>query len=150
MKLLHHASAEFQLEPRVYEQKIDHKPMGFWIDAQAGDELTWKRYIDQYEDGLSTRATYKIGLDLNAKIRVLSNKMDMKAFTSEYGQFSPFDPEYCGDIDWKRVAEEYQGILIAPFISECEEDPEYTWYWTWTISSGCIWDLNAISVFELS
>jgi hypothetical protein len=45
-------------------------------------------------------------------------------------------------IDWQRVAEQHQGIIITPYQWECRYSID--WYYIWDCASGCIWDPDAI------
>jgi hypothetical protein len=60
-------------------------------------------------------------------------------------------------IDWMRVAEKHEGILIAPYLGERLTEPNefleshkeewWRWYYSWDCASGCIWNPNAVSEF---
>ena len=54
-----------------------------------------------------------------------------------------------GCIDWRLVAEEWQGIVIAPYLWERRFDSDARWYYSWDCASGCIWDHRAIAAIEL-
>lgn len=45
-------------------------------------------------------------------------------------------------IDWKQVSNYYAGIEIAPYLYSQRYK---TWYYTWDVASGCIWDPSIIS-----
>ena len=61
-------------------------------------------------------------------------------FTAEYGD----NERYCRMIQWDRVAERYQGIVITPYIWSRRLEPETHWYYPWDCASGCIWDGEAV------
>ena len=48
-----------------------------------------------------------------------------------------------GVINWPKVAEKYQGVVIAPYCWEARI--ELDWYYSWDVASGCIWDPVAIA-----
>jgi hypothetical protein len=49
------------------------------------------------------------------------------------------------EIDWYRVAEQYDGIIITPYIYERRLTEYTTWYYSWDCASGCIWNGKAIA-----
>lgn len=48
-------------------------------------------------------------------------------------------------IDWRRVAESYQGIVIAPYVWARRHHLASGWYYAWDCASGCIWDSAAVA-----
>lgn len=44
-------------------------------------------------------------------------------------------------IKWDKVADDYGGIEICPWI---EKRKYYLWYNTFDVASGCIWNINSI------
>lgn len=51
-----------------------------------------------------------------------------------------------GGIDWAKVSEKYQGILVKPFHSVDLREPGFFWYRTFDCCGGCVWDLDAIEI----
>jgi hypothetical protein len=55
-------------------------------------------------------------------------------------------------INWKQVSIDYDGIEICPFLINSyfkfknDKSNKYisSWYFSWSVASGCIWNLNAI------
>jgi hypothetical protein len=84
-----------------------------------------------------------IVLSDSANILRLWCPADIDAFHEGY---SVQDRYYRPKIDWARVAEEYQGIIIAPYCWQRRLDgPAHSWYYGWDCASGCIWDAEAIA-----
>jgi hypothetical protein len=50
-------------------------------------------------------------------------------------------------IDWKKVAKEYSGIEICPYIGE--QRLKFSWYYPWDVASGCVWDNSAVKSINL-
>ncbi len=50
-------------------------------------------------------------------------------------------------LEWDKVKDKYQGIIIAPYQWECRLALETCWYYGWDCASGCIWDLDCIKEF---
>jgi hypothetical protein len=42
------------------------------------------------------------------------------------------------DIDWERLAKEYDGVEIAPYQWQ-RRLSDQRWYYSWDCASGCIW-----------
>lgn len=49
-------------------------------------------------------------------------------------------------ISWKKVRKNYDGIIIAPYQWDCRNASETTWYYPWDCASGCIWNLEKVSL----
>ena len=41
--------------------------------------------------------------------------------------------------DWKLIAQEFDGIEIAPYQWEIRMDYNFFWYYGWDCASGCLW-----------
>jgi hypothetical protein len=48
------------------------------------------------------------------------------------------------EIEWRKVAERFDGIIIAPYIWQRRLDLESSWYYSWDCASGCIWNASAV------
>ena len=48
-------------------------------------------------------------------------------------------------IDWPRVASDYAGIEICPYLSSKRMDEDSFWYYGWDVASGCVWDSKGIT-----
>ncbi len=51
-----------------------------------------------------------------------------------------------GYVDWKRVAELYDGVEIPNYIWECRLRLEPFWYYGWDCASGCVWNVKDIKL----
>lgn len=129
------------------------KPFGLWLSVDGEDDwAAWCRSEDFNLAGLGRR--YRIYLKPDANILQLQSSADIFSFTEKYDK--PVDyGRHLGSrvgnyIDWERLAQEYQGIVIAPYQWECRLHMQSNWYYSWDCASGCVWDANAIDRFELS
>lgn len=66
-------------------------------------------------------------------------------------KFKDFHNKYFNGngIDWNRVSKDYKGIEIIPYRYEFRMEYLYSWYYTWDIPSGCIWDLSAMKDYKV-
>lgn len=122
---------------RQYGQQRSSKPAGLWFDVN-GD---WRRWCESESFG-ATRLAYRHDLapDLQ-RVLWLKNPDDIDRFTSEY-RIDRYK------LDWHAVANQYAGIVIAPYqwtrrLAVCT-----LWYYSWDCASGCVWDLTAINAFR--
>lgn len=157
MRLLHHTdSTEFpppssiKSTPQGFKredgrtERID-KPAGFWVSVEGPDD--WAHWCTSESFGLGKR-TFEVLLSPNANILCLNSALDIDLFTQEYGMGYPGLPRLSMSnpgIDWKRVAEKHQGIIITPYIWSRRLDGGASWYYGWDCASGCIWDAEAIA-----
>jgi hypothetical protein len=115
------------------KQDVDHKPEGLWY--AIGDEwIDWVR-TEMPEWEYDNVFVLEINED---RVKKLSSYEDIEEFTKQYGR-KDFGFMM---IDWKKVAEKYSGIEIAPY--DYEARMKFNWYYTWDVASGCIWNKEGI------
>lgn len=148
--LWHYSREPFALERRTYEQDDPReygKPHGFWISVEGNDD--WPSWCEGEQFRLETLA-YRSPVSFTDKANILRVTP---------GLMSPFDRDYSTEwmwgengrwtargIDWRAVAEKYDGIIIAPYSWHHRSD--LAWYYPWDCASGCVWNLDAITVGE--
>jgi hypothetical protein len=117
------------------------KPTGFWVSIE-GDGDGWSDWCRSEQFGVERLAhEHEVTLAPDARILRITTPEGIDALTAEYGT-----GRYGGiEIDWPRLAEEYQGILIAPYQWSRRLLAGCTWYYGWDCASGCIWDLTAVA-----
>jgi hypothetical protein len=149
MKLLHYSRdpiTEPLYDKDPWDNRFD-KPRGFWVTVDG--EHCWKTWCiseDYYQEGL--RCAHEVTLKPEARILILSTEEAVRAFSQQYRErFSPSGR--AAGIDWKRVAEDYDGIIITPYQWGLRLDMEVDWYYTWDCASGCIWSVDAIESVKL-
>lgn len=128
------------------------KPEGFWYSCHD----SWYNWIirEDMKDFLH-RYIHKININRNIlttiqikdknKLLVIKNTKDFDIFNKRYGiKYDDLSGQY--DIihyviNWKKVARDYGGIEICPYLSRRKK---YFWYLMWDVASGCIWDVRHI------
>lgn len=88
------------------------------------------------------RAAYELRKTLEL---IANSKNEIDSNMAGFDMGTPFVYE----IDWKKVTEEYQGIIISPYIWQRRLAPHTMWYYGWDVASGCIWDTDAIEEVKL-
>lgn len=149
MRLLHYSDnpvltvrSVSQADP---ERSRFDKPKGFWISVEGEDDwASWCRN-ENFRD-VDAQVVTEVFLTRDANVLLLKTAEDLDEITREYGN-SPIPelPDFVS-IDWERLAEEYQGIIIAPYIWERRLDGIAKWYYGWDCASGCIWDAAAVTL----
>jgi hypothetical protein len=127
---------EFKSIP-IEDQNHHHKPRGLWY----GIGTSWIDWIRSEMPEWETDNIFKLDID-ESKILMIRNIEELDAFDKKY---TDNDDMWRG-IDWRKVASEYGGIEIAPYIYEGRF--EYLWYYGWDVASGCIWDDGVIINIE--
>ncbi len=129
---------------RTYVQEAQpcYKPQGLWFEVD-GD---WQRWC-KAEDWGKEWFVIEHFLEFDpARVLHLESAFTIDLFHERYA--IPCGTLRLGlTIDWPRVADEYAGIVIAPYC--WERRMEYMWYYGWDCASGCIWDLSIITKFEV-
>ena len=157
MKLSHYTDRPLELDrERTYVQPdrpfAHQKPRGFWVSVDGPDD--WKDWCIGEEYGLDS-LTHRtvVALSPTANVLVLDSVAKLLSFTVG---FSKLDAAYAhieerlrpgmSGIDWPTVAEQYDGIIITPYQWQCRMLDTTSWYYGWDCASGCIWNLDVLSV----
>lgn len=151
---LNHWSMEpiTNIDDRQYQQRIAWKPSGLWFDVDR-DWLRWCDGEDYRRECLRYRHRLKLADD--AVILRLSGSDAILRFTEEYAKPHPaltdldnevniFDRHHSAVIDWPRIAESFQGIIITPYCWRARW--AFMWYYGWDCASGCVWDPSILTI----
>jgi hypothetical protein len=139
---IHMSKTSFELEQRTFAQRVTMKPSGFWYGF-GSEWIDWCRHEMPNWTG-----KYIYGVDVdNINILRITTHMELMQFSREY-QSDVSDTGYRRDageaIDWKMVANKYDGIEINPY--QFEARMQYMWYYGWDIASGCVWNLKNVKL----
>lgn len=148
-RLLHygkqHVTAVYSIPIEEQSKHRDglHKPRGLWVSVEG--EMDWKEWCEAENFGCLDCVT-EIILRPTATILRLSGAYDIDAFHAEYARDKYPGMTYAMyAIEWPRVAERYDGIIIAPYVWQRRLDgPASDWYYGWDCASGCIWNADAV------
>lgn len=138
MNLIHYSVNKIE----VLDATVDYsglsmqrfKPRGLWVSVDDAWEV-WCR-DEEYELARLTHK-HKIKLRDTANILLLDTTEKIRAFDEQYKLNMLVEK-----IDWLRVKQHYDGIIIAPY--QWSLRYELMWYYGWDCASGCIWNINAI------
>jgi hypothetical protein len=130
-------------------QTISSKPSGFWY-ACNNEWLEWLKYEMPQWIG-----KYIYAVELNEdRVLKITNEREFSEFERNYKPSERDDPSSAYSafgsltyIDWPKVAEEYGGIEICPYMFSKRNSS--MWYCPWDVASGCIWNPSAIKSLKL-
>jgi hypothetical protein len=150
-----HFSARPELKPVsvVDQMPVHHKPRGLWVSADGEDD--WPTWCEAEQFGLE-RLKYRFRVQLADGWLHLDTPEAIVEFGEEFGvdiladvPDRPWrDGRQCLWVDWARVAQKWPGIVIAPYQWSMRLDMSHSWYYSWDVASGCIWDASIIESVE--
>lgn len=155
-RLMHYSDEPVILDrSREYEQEagsVHTKPRGLWVSVEGEDDWpSWCRAEEFRLDCL--RVEHEIVLRPTARIIRLGSREALYGFQTKYGvgEAHTYAAHTWADvhswvdtwIDWRRVAQDADGIVIAPY--QWPVRLTLSWYYSWDVASGCIWNLDAIA-----
>lgn len=132
------------------------KPCGLWVSVEDfEDDTNWYDWCvsEKFRIG-ALRHKYRVILK-NAKILYLKSEDDIVQFSHLYAKNDPSDfgryvgrqtAPYISMISWAKVKKYYDGIIIAPYQWNCRHALNTAWYYPWDCASGCIWNLEKVSL----
>lgn len=155
-RLIHHSAQPLRSVRDVEQRELAgrylsayEKPLGLWVSC-ADHEQNWHEWCQSENFGKEGFAfENEIILSADAELLTLTCADDLDEFTHRFGveTGSSWRPvERC--IAWRRVSEQFAGILIAPYIWSRRNADHTCWYYGWECASGCIWDASAIAHIE--
>lgn len=128
------------------------KPSGLWVSAEGEDD--WQSWCRDGNFGLKQCQTEVI-LKPDHKVLELVGVDAIDSFHAKYSVVGYKYGSGLGErlaIDWVKVAAEYQGIVIAPYVwsrrlmmDSWGKGSVSDWYYGWDCASGCIWDAEAVA-----
>lgn len=123
------------------------KPYGLWITVEGDDG--WKKWCVDNGFGEDRLAIcHEVILSETCNVLWLDSADGIDEFTRRYGR-PDRDRQSIRQIDWRKVSEQYQGIVIVPYIWSRRLGAGTDWYYGWDCASGCIWDANAIRYIKV-
>lgn len=122
------------------DQRVTYKPKGLWY----GFGNSWLEWVRNEMPDWEKDYKNIFLLDINdSSILKMSTKEELLDFTKKYSHNSDNYFEI-SMIDWKLVANDYDGIEINPYIHSARMDRKTNWYYPWDVASGCIWNTGGI------
>jgi len=144
MKLVHYTDKPIaQVYATQHQDDEWLKPSGFWVSDDDAED-SWPKWciVEDYNTH-RLEIAYEVTLSKEADVLVLTTVEDIKNFTEDYRQ--PGSSQHVvWYLNWSRVAEEWDGMVITPYQWSLRLDLDHLWYNGWDCASGCIWSVAAI------
>lgn len=123
------------------------KPTGLWYSIGTA----WKDWGVAESFEIRDKYVYKLTVDYSTILKI-SSEEEIDQFTRIYGVKAPYmQDETCSEyhsfINWDKIADQYFGIEISPYLQSRRLN--LMWYYVWDVPSGCIWNPGAIQEFHL-
>lgn len=128
---------------RQLPTRFSSKPDGLWVSVDGDDD--WPQWCQANDYDGCGPYHYRVRLNLD-RVLVLDTLQAVQDFSHKGSQRSGMHSRYLASIDWRPVADEYAGIIIAPYQWDARLD--LIWYYGWDCASGCIWDPAAVIDLE--
>ena len=97
-------------------------------------------------DVISGRLVYELAI-IDARILRIATADELDRFEEECGTPAPEAFMFGRSIDWRRVAERFDGLEIAPHRADRDSRAaEHAWYEPWTVAQGVLWRPRRSSV----
>ena len=128
---------------REYKQ-FSYKPRGFWFSVENAWQVCCQS--NGYRD---TTSQYKYRVDIHLdRVYKIATLEDLRDFNNNY---DTYNREW--KIHWFKVTQDYDGIVIynyADIKQRLRQENDkfsdiYYWFYDLDCSSGCIWNLRAIT-----
>lgn len=146
-----HFSAKPLSKVRSVKQRTGHqadgdKPAGLWFSVGDGED-GWRSWCEAESFGLGCfKHSTEIKFKPSARVLRVSGADGIMAFDEQYGCIPEWAKNFTfkrRGINWERVAQDHDAILIAPYCWELRLS-DIRWYYTWDVASGCVWNADAI------
>lgn len=140
MILNHYTAEPFTFDAqRTYQQEPvgNGKPHGLWLSDDSGGN-GWKDWCERENWGSLTHRT-QFETNTSGNLILIDDEYSLNVFELLYSrELAPAGSGYSyRGIDWARVTERFDGIVIAPYRRIW---PASVWYSAWDCDSACIWN----------
>lgn len=137
-----HLTHESEIKKMDTKQKPEGpKPRGLWYAVGFGWlDFTTNDFTSFYEE----KEVYAFEISLNGlNVLRITNYDELLKFEEAYLVSNENEYMKKFDINWAKVAENYDGIEIAPYIYKARMG--HFWYYGWDVASGCIWNTSKLN-----
>jgi hypothetical protein len=143
MRLVHYSDAIIDLILPRGSSKCEFKPKGLWVSDDDCED-NWRAWCIS-EGFRLDRLTYAHEIDIHssAHLLILGNDPQLDDFTQLFSVPGKLSHDV-GQIDWDRVKEQYDGLIISPYV--WSQRLELMWYYSWDCASGCIWNPDIVKI----
>ncbi len=122
-----------------------YKPNGLWVSVDGPDDWPSWCASENFRD-CANQFRYTVHLAKRCRVLVLDTLHEMVDFNRQYSH-KPISAY--SQINWPRVAQDHDGLIIAPYHWDLRYEDDFNWYYGWDCASGCIWHPRAVKRLEL-
>ena len=140
MNLRHYSDKPIKEIYSCVQDCVD-KPKGFWVSDES--DMGWREWSKENFGDVE----YSVIIKEDSNILYITNSREIEKFTEDFSCY-PYKNVRLQFINWQKVSEHYDGIIITPYIWSHRMDEKTTWYYGWDCASGCIWNKEAIERIE--
>lgn len=149
MLRLHYAAKPVTLDTKRHYEQDGFKPVGLWYSVETADDGAWRQWCQDKNFRVDAlRHTHLLEIDMS-RILVLRTASAVRALGKLFPalRLGRDVPDWAWPA-WIRIGKKYAGIEIAPYQHTMRLHVDTSWYYSWDVASGCVWDLSAITKFE--
>lgn len=142
VKLIHYSDqplTQIRSAAQNSEPELHGKPNGLWVSVGNA----WSDWCRNNNFSLGELA-HEVHLADDPNILWITKASELDAFNSRFGEPSTWFKSI-HVLRWAQVAEQYDGIIISPYIWSRRLELSCHWYYGWDCACGCIWNARAIS-----
>jgi hypothetical protein len=151
MILEHYSDAADPLDLDTLKRHRRHqsdKPTGLWVSVPGPAD--WPAYCKGENLQCLGEHRHVVTLADDASLLRLATLDAVLDLHRDFPGPDVFGDGFAFSIDWTRIVERWDGILITPYQRGARLDPRSAWYYSWDCASGCIWNRRAIASATLS
>lgn len=143
MILSHFTSNPFSYDSGARYERMwnPYKPHGLWLSDEK--DIGWTNFCKSEQwNMLSLKHRTDFEIVDSSKWAILKTTEEIIQFGRAHmvGESSRFSMS----IDWNKVADKYDAILITPYQWAARNNPDSFWYYGWDCASACVWNLKTI------
>jgi hypothetical protein len=142
-ELCHYSYEPFRLNPHHEYTLEPHamKPTGLWVSV----DNAWQQWCEGENFAIERlRHCTAIYVTHEARILQLTSPKEIDIFTRVFHRPNRSPYSQIAEIDWPRLRDHYDGLIITPHQWDRRWDPRTLWYSLWDCASGCIWNCQMI------
>lgn len=152
MKLYHYSHEPLTLDR--WKENDEHyfegniKPRGLWVSADEYEQC-WPEWCWSEDFGINNLANRHEVSIATERVVLLETPDAVLDFGNQYMRRGVLrHRESTMFLDWKRITQEWDGLVIVPYQFSLRLDMNAEWYYSWDVASGCIWRKRSILSIE--
>ena len=145
--ILNHFSSEpFELVDKTYENISQFKPEGLWL-CKDNDWYDFAINGVRSHEEMKYKTTFEVDTH---NVRLIKNHDELIKFHNAFPAIGSLNDIFLyGLLNWKKVSEQYDGVIISPYKRIGIINGNYIpWHESWDVASGCFWNTRCLRFIE--